>query len=444
MSGSYQEALDYLYGFVNFEHRRLDQYSPEKFSLDRVAEFLARLGDPQESFPSIHIAGTKGKGSVAAMGAACLRASGYRTALYTSPHLQDFRDRIRILSPSDGSGRIKPDEVIELVERIKPVTKEVPGLTWYELVTAIAFLYFADNEVDVAVVEVGLGGRLDASNVLTPLVSVITSLSLDHTYLLGDTLAEIAIEKGGIIKPGLPVVSSPQKPEALAELQRIANDKGAPLILAGRDWIAESKGKKLRHHQPAEEWHQEIRIMYQQENALVALATLDLISDSFSGLTLESVRVGLATVDWPGRMQLLVHGSGKPTLLVDCAHNVDSARKLVLTIKKDFEFDRLFFILGMTADKDVKGILNMFLPLSDYTMLTSSGHPRASDPGGLFKLSTELGFETQTYSDVSKAVQAAFRMSTESDLICVTGSIFLVGDLLNQWEVLQSRLWDER
>ncbi len=465
MSASYQDALDYLYGFVNFEHRQLDRYSPENFSLERVQHFLELLGNPQNAFPSIHIAGTKGKGSVAAMCAFSLRASGLKSALYTSPHLQDFRDRIRILTPEDDDGRIGKEQVVKLVERIRPVAEQIVDLTWYELVTAIAFQHFAEEGVDIAVIEVGLGGRLDASNVLTPLVSVITSLSLDHTYLLGNTVAEIAAEKGGIIKNGIPVISAPQEPEALSQLELIAFKHHAPMTVIGREWRCASEGQGLATEQAPDTWTQQIVITaspdsallpagsrltlalagrHQQDNALVALAALNVVSEAYPELTLESVKEGLAHVFWPGRMQVLAHGGGSPTLLVDCAHNVDSALKLAFTLENDFEYNHLVIIIGATADKDARGIMSTLLPLSDHILLTSSGHPRASDPVDLVRIATELGYESQAPSDLAEAIRAARQLATASDLICVTGSIFLVGDLLNQWESLQSQLWVEK
>ncbi|WP_374688230.1 folylpolyglutamate synthase/dihydrofolate synthase family protein, partial [Promineifilum sp.] len=233
---SYQRALDYLYSFINFEHKALDRYNASKIDTDRPRYLLSLLGRPQERFPAIHIAGTKGKGSVAAMCAACLRLAGLRVGLYTSPHLREFRERIRVLTPDDADGRIPEAAVVAYMERVRAQLERTPGITWFEIVTAIAFLHFAESAVDVAVVEVGLGGRLDATNVLLPEVSVITSLSLDHTQLLGDTLAQIAFEKGGIIKPGVPVVVAAQQPEALEVLVRLAEERGAPLTVIGRDW----------------------------------------------------------------------------------------------------------------------------------------------------------------------------------------------------------------
>ncbi len=465
MSASYQEALDYLYGFVNFEHRRLDRYSPEKMSLDRVRRFHGLLGDPQTEFPSIHIAGTKGKGSVAAMCAFTFRASGLRSGLYTSPHLQGFRDRIRILTPEDDDGRISEETVVKLVDRISLVAEKIPDLTWYELVTAMAFLYFAEEGVDVAVVEVGLGGRLDASNVLTPLVSVITSLSLDHTYLLGDTLAEIAVEKGGIIKGGVPVISASQKPEALSQIEQICLERKASLQLIGREWRYTTRSSEKEPKSDSVPLAQTIVItdapnaaltppgshftlalagQHQQENGLVAIAALNAVKGAFPELTMGSVREGLEQVYWPGRMQILAHGRGNPTLLADCAHNVDSALKLAYTLETEFHYERLVLILGTTADKDVEGIMRALLPLSDNVLLTSSGHPRASDPDELVQLAADLGFKSAAKSNVAEAIRSARQLARAGDLICVTGSIFVVGDLLNQWESLQSQLWVEK
>ncbi|MFZ0549105.1 MAG: folylpolyglutamate synthase/dihydrofolate synthase family protein [Candidatus Promineifilaceae bacterium] len=459
MISDYQKALDFLYGFANFEHKRIEQYSPENVSLDRPIKLLELLGNPQKTFPAVHIAGTKGKGSVSAMAAASLRAAGYRVGLYTSPHLQEFRDRIRILTPEDEDGRISEAQVVAGVERMKPAIEQVPGITWFELITALAFLHFGEQQIDVAVVEVGLGGRLDATNVLTPLVSVITSISYDHTYLLGDTLAEIAGEKAGIIKERVPVVSAPQESSALDKIEMVAQAHHSSLMVVGRDWSfqsalssrqsAEKRGKQVIAVVPPSGSHLtaapttfELALVghHQQENAVVALAALEIISEYFPQLTLEAVRTGLATVSWPGRLQTLHVGNGTPTLLVDCAHNVDSAQKLAFALQNDYRYERLWLVLGVTADKDVSGIVETLLPLAEGTIVTTSGHPRAASPRDLLQITAEAGFEAQPAATVPEAVEAAWAYASPDDLICVTGSIFVVGDLLNQWDGLQSQL----
>jgi folylpolyglutamate synthase/dihydropteroate synthase len=243
---TYHEALRYLYGLVDYEKRRIERYSPREFKLARVETFLEKLGNPHEQSPTVHIAGTKGKGSVSAMMAACAQAGGLQVGLYTSPHLHTYRERIQVnAAPGEPLQPISRDALTALVEEAREIVPSVPDITTFEVTTALAFLYFAREGVDLAVMEVGLGGRLDATNVITPYVSLITSLSLDHTYLLGDTIADIAREKGGIIKPGIPVVSAPQPPEAVHVLETIARERGAPLMLVGRDWTWEAGERTL-------------------------------------------------------------------------------------------------------------------------------------------------------------------------------------------------------
>jgi dihydrofolate synthase/folylpolyglutamate synthase len=370
---------------------------------------------------------------------------------------------MRILTADDGDGRISEAEVVSGVEKMKPCIDQVPGITWFELVTALAFLHFGQQEIDVAVVEVGLGGRLDATNILTPLVSVITSISYDHTYLLGDTLAEIAGEKAGIIKDGIPVISAPQDAAALAKIKAVALDHAAPLTVVGQDWIYQPSARTNRAEKSGTQtilvepppgaalisgpmpFDLSLSGRHQQENAVVALAALETINGRFEKLTLEAVREGLAEVFWPGRLQMLhpgdeSPGDGTPAILVDCAHNVDSAEKLAYALTNDYLYERLWLILGATADKDVAGIVNILLPLAEGTIMTTSGHPRAANPGDLIQLAAEAGFEAQPAATVAEAVQMAWAAAGSGDLICVTGSIFVVGDLLNQWEGLQSGL----
>jgi len=227
---AYQECLDYLYSFVDYSLTRNLRYAEEKFDLGRMRTFMGRLGNPQEAYPVIHVAGTKGKGSTAAMVASALQAAGYRVGFYTSPHLEEFCERIQI-----NRQLISHADLVRIVDQVKPVVAEIEQLTTFELTTAAAFLYFAEQKVDVAVIEVGLGGRLDATNVVKPVVSVITSLSLDHTKVLGDTLAKIAFEKAGIIKPGRPVVMAPQREEARLVVERVAIERETKHVHVGRD-----------------------------------------------------------------------------------------------------------------------------------------------------------------------------------------------------------------
>src|SRR5687768_754853 len=227
---AYNQALDYLYSFVDYSLKHISELAKAEFNLDRMFALMEELGNPQKKYPIIHVAGTKGKGSVAALCASALKAAGYKTGLYTSPHLWDYVERIQI-----NGEPISHEQLIELVEAVKPAVAKIPKLTTFEITTALGLLAFARNDVDAAVLEVGLGGRLDATNIVMPEVSVITSLSYDHMAVLGNTLAAIAGEKAGIIKERVPVVSAPQTREALEVLERVANEKNSPFILVGED-----------------------------------------------------------------------------------------------------------------------------------------------------------------------------------------------------------------
>ncbi len=454
----YQVALDYLYQFVNFERKMTEIYAPEMMDPFRPARLLRALGNPHHQFPALHIAGTKGKGSVAAMCAASLRAAGLSVGLYTSPHLQDLRERIRILTPADPSGMIEPARFTALVEELKPAVEEVGDLTWFELITAIAFMHFAREEVDVAVVEVGLGGRLDATNVLTPLVSVITALSMDHTGLLGNTLEEIAMEKGGIIKDGVPLVSAAQEPGPLATLEELAAQHDAPVAVIGRDWRYKGHSRRVPHRiceqqtvtvtatpndalfSAPQTFSLALSGRHQQENAVVALAALNEVRHHFPTLSLAALQEGLSTVEWPGRLQMLHEGPGGPALLIDGAHNDDSAQKLSAYLQQRCHFNRLWLVLGITADKNVPGILAPLLPLSAGTFVTSASHPRATPTSALENAANNLGYEVIQEPDIAAAVTAAWNAASPNDLICVTGSLYIVGDLLNCWERLKSTL----
>ncbi|MFW5940772.1 MAG: bifunctional folylpolyglutamate synthase/dihydrofolate synthase [Chloroflexota bacterium] len=437
-------------------------YAPEKMDPFRPARLLGALGNPHQGFPSIHVAGTKGKGSVSAMCATCLRAAGLSVGLYTSPHLQDLRERIRILTPGDAEGFIPREKFAALVEQLKPAVERIGGLTWFELVTAAAFMHFEQEAVDVAVVEVGLGGRLDATNVLSPLVSVITSLSLDHTGLLGDTIEAIAAEKGGIIKDGVPVVSAAQAPGATATLQEIAHRRKTSLTLVERDWQYEGRTR----HEPQQACaRQEVTITrapagslvpapctfalalngrHQQHNAVVSLAALSKVQDALPSLSLDALRQGLAAVSWPGRLQMLLEAPGLPSLLIDGAHNADSAEKLVAYFHEMCRFRNLWLVLGITADKNVPGILRPLLPLAEKAFITQAQHPRATEVASLQAAAADLGYQVQTEPDIARAVRAAWQAATPGDLICVTGSLYIVGDLLNCWDSLKSTLLQDR
>ncbi len=454
----YGDAVRYLYGFINLEHNRIDRYLASKMDTTRSRRLIEHLGSPHEKVPMIHVAGTKGKGSVSAMCAACLRATGLRVGLYTSPHVQEFRERIRILTPNDADGRISEDAFLQKINQIKVAVEHFPGITWFEILTAMAFLHFADEQVDVAVIEVGLGGRLDATNVITPLVSVITSLSLDHTYLLGDTIDKIAFEKGGIIKPGVPAIVAPQDPLAIDTLKQLATERESPLSLIGQNWQFEGVSRQAngngRLHitqSPDEDFIPtgasfDLALIgkHQLENAAVALAALHIASQYFPALNLDVIQKGLVETNWIGRLQVVHQAEETPMILADCAHNVDSAEKLHQALTQDFDYERLILVFGATADKDYAGMIPFLFPLADQIIATISSHPRAASPSELALSGRDLGYNVRTSPTIADAFQKAWHLATPSDLICVTGSIFVVGDLLNTWDEMKEKFLDSK
>lgn len=431
-SEAYKSALNYIYSFLDFSLTHQAQIAPERFELERMFDFLAKLGNPQETYPSIHIAGTKGKGSVASHCAAALQAAGYKTGLYTSPHLHDFRERIQV-----NGEMISMSAFAEVVSQLKPAVETTPGLTSYELQTAIAFVFFAEQKVDCAVLEVGMGGRLDSTNVVTPLVSVITSISYDHMHVLGDTLADIAGEKGGIIKPGVPVVSSPQVPEALNVLENIANDKDAPFHLVGRDFPYQIKDRRLSGQsfqvmvdETPIEFETGLLGDHQVENAVTAYAAL--IQAQASGLVVddEAVRRGFNQIRWPGRFEVV---NERPAVVFDGAHNRDSARRLIRTAETYFPGKPITLVFGAMEDKDIAGMFEELLPKCKRVIFTSADHPRAAKLAVLKNLAQTYPVPHELIRDVDQVIQLAIHLAGEDGLVIFTGSLSVVGDFRSLW-----------
>ncbi|HKY56150.1 MAG TPA: folylpolyglutamate synthase/dihydrofolate synthase family protein, partial [Anaerolineales bacterium] len=323
----YHKALDYLYSFVDYSLKHSSEIAKAEFNLDRMYALMEELGNPQNKYPIIHVAGTKGKGSVCALCASALKAAGYTVGLYTSPHLLDYTERIRI----DGEP-ISHEQLIDLVEEIKPAVAKIPKLTTFEITTALGFLAFDKTDVNAAVIEVGLGGRLDATNILVPEVSVITSLSFDHMAVLGDTLPKIAGEKAGIIKEGVPVVSAPQKEEALEVLERVAKLKGCEITLVGRD----VKFERLDFSLDGQHFHlSSLRLRSTQDGAFlfppfdgyIPLLGLNQIENSATAyaalkaselkISDEAIQNGFAEVKWPARFEVVRRD---PPVILDSAH----------------------------------------------------------------------------------------------------------------------------
>jgi dihydrofolate synthase/folylpolyglutamate synthase len=449
----YQEALDYLYSFVDYSVERSYRYSAEVFELQRVRDLLHAMGDPHQEYRSFHIAGTKGKGSVSSLIASVLRVAGYDVGLYTSPHLTRFNERIQINGQA-----ITDDEFAQLVEGIKPAVSSVENLTLFEIVTAMAFKFFAMRSVDFAVVEVGLGGRLDATNVLLPLVSVITSLSYDHMHLLGESLTDIAREKAGIIKPGIPIILAPQQHEALKTVEAIAHEKEARLVLVGRDWLFspgthDLDGQSLyiwsQEEQPlmdayvesagGEEWAPPkywIPLLghHQVVNAAVAYAALAEAVKCGLDLPNGSIRKGFRSVEWPGRFQIL---SREPVVILDSAHNRDSALKLRIALDDYFPGQPVTLIFGASADKDIEGMLTELLPRASTLIVTQAQHPRAEEPERLAAIGHSHGARVEQFDDIEEALSHALENAGPESVILVAGSIFVAGQALEAWHALR-------
>lgn len=437
---AYNKALDYLYSFVDYSLKHTSELVKAEFNLERMRLLMSLLGDPQNTYPILHVAGTKGKGSTSAFMASALKSAGYRTGLYTSPHLQDYCERIQV----DGEP-ISHAEMASLIEEIKPAVAQIPFITTFELTTALGFLYFARKKVGAAVIEVGLGGRLDATNIITPVVSVITSLSMDHMAVLGNTLALIAGEKAGIIKPGVPVVSSPQKPEALHVLEARASENHARFTLVGREWQF-AGGKADLYGQDMALWgadgvrvyfHLKMLGAFQVQNAATAYAALHEARSTGLNIPDEGIHKGFEDTFWPGRFEVLQR---HPPVVLDSAHNADSAIKLHQALKDYFPGKKVILIFGASEDKDVSAMFREWKPSLSRIILTHADHPRALAPGDLAALAQGLDIPCQVVPDVAQALQVAMTISkTSGEIVLSAGSMFVTAEVRTAWQASHLR-----
>jgi dihydrofolate synthase/folylpolyglutamate synthase len=438
----YQQALDYLYSFPDSEAKL--PRSPAEFNLPQTSALLAAFDQPQRAFPSVVIAGTKGKGSTAALLEAIARAAGLRTGLWTSPHLHSYRERIQV----DRT----PISQAKLIAAIESIPARLAGFdrqrygepTIFQLGFAIALRYFADQAVDLAILEVGLGGRYDSANVITPLLSVITSISYDHMAVLGNTLGKIAWEKAGILKPGVPAITIPQQQEAMETIVRVAAEVGAPLWVATAGdggWEMGDGGKDpspipypLSPFDPFDRYHgptdTALLGVFQRENARLAAGAALLLADQGLQIDDAAIAKGLASARWPGRMEIV---AGAPPIVLDGAHNGDSAHKLSESLDQLFPGRRRVFVLGVTHGHSVEHIMAALLPTAGALVLTRSRHPRAlTDLDALAEYAKPLlrrgdgDVPLILTGDAPEALERASELADSNDLICVTGSLFVV------------------
>lgn len=413
---THEEALDFWYGRIDFEKRSA---KPEELKLDRMRMLLRALDDPQRRLRVIHIAGTKGKGSTSAMLESVLRRAGYSVGLFTSPHLEDVSERIQV-----DRRNISRDELTARIEEIRPAVQKLERAsppqspTFFEVGTALGFLHFLYRRVDFVVLEVGLGGRLDSTNVCHPLVSIITEISFDHMAQLGDTLREIAGEKAGIIKRGRPVICTASTPEAVAVVEAVAKERQAPLHLFGRDFSVDPTRKlNLRGH-------------HQAVNAAGVVATIEALRQLGITIPETAVREGLTSVDWPARLEVV---RDKPLVILDCAHNVASMNALVQTLQHEFPaITERRIIFAISNDKQFEEILRLLAPHFSHFHLTKYGNnPRCVPPEQLAQIlrSIDPAKSLSVHPHSRDAWNAVLRETTSTGAIVITGSVFLAGEM---------------
>jgi dihydrofolate synthase / folylpolyglutamate synthase len=426
---SYQKTIDYLYGL---------QKHGIKLALSNSRTLMEVMGNPHKKFRSVHIAGTNGKGSTSAFLAGMLTAAGYRVGLYTSPHLVSFTERLRI-----DNVQISEQKVVELARRVREGSRGVPAAdgvkslnlnpTFFEVTTAMAFSWFAEESIDIAVVEVGMGGRLDSTNVITPLVSVITNIDLEHTEFLGGTLELIAREKAGIIKSGVPVVTGAIQPPVIEVIEREAAAKHARVYRLTKDFIAQNifhDRTQVFDYRGMQASYSKMCITmqgrYQVNNACLAIAAAECMRNEGITIAEPALRRGLEQTRWEGRLELVAQ---KPDIFLDGAHNPASAKMLAGAVREmKSAYRRMTLVVGILSDKDYRGILAELVPLAEHVIVTRPQYSRAMDVQALASEIRELHSAVTTTEAVGHAIVKAREISTADDLILVTGSLYVVGD----------------
>ena len=418
---SYKETIGYLFG--------LQKYGM-KFGLDNITKLLAASGEPQSSFHSIHVAGTNGKGSTSAMIASVLREAGMCAGLFTSPHLVSFTERIRV------NGEEMPEkDVVVFADRVRGIAEGIGDFspTFFEVVTTMAFLYFREKKVDWAVVETGLGGRLDATNIIMPMASVITSIGYDHCEFLGKTLKEITGEKAGIIKCGVPVITADQAPESIEVIERRAAEKSSPLYKYGNDFSAVMVSERpdgIEFSYQGSGNYSNINLhlagAHQMMNASMAIKTIEVLSDTYPALRCH-IRSGIEQTIWPGRLEMV---SDEPPIVIDGAHNPQAARVLSAYLQKILaeKYRRVILVAGMMGDKDIAGMLDMLLPVASEIIFTAPAYGRAATPDVLCSYAASQGYTARTAATVSDAITRARGLYQPGDIIVITGSFYTIGE----------------
>jgi dihydrofolate synthase / folylpolyglutamate synthase len=431
---NYSEALDYVYLHTNYEAVP-KPHAGDNYDLRRLFEILERLGNPHLKAKSVHITGTNGKGSTAAMLASVLTEAGYNTGLYTSPHLVTTRERFTVnnimITEQEAAGlmtRLQPE--IELTNRLA----HYGTLTVFEILTLLCFVFFEQKKVEVQVMEVGMGGRYDATNVIQPEVCLLTSISFDHTAILGNTLTQIATEKCGIIKPGCTVISHPQSAEAAAVIEQTCREKGVRLIRIGDEVKREGLGFNFDHQEieiqgRMDRYRVSIPLLgqYQLDNAAAAVAGLEVLIEKGYHISTENILRGLARVEFPGRLQII---GRNPLIVLDGGHNPGAAHNLKEALTGYFKPQKSILVIGISGDKDMAGIIKELAPVFQTVIATRADSPRAAKPEAIAAEFAQYGLETLISQDVGQALSMARGLAKEKDLICITGSLYVVGEAI--------------
>lgn len=437
----YAAALEFLFSLPDWERKSGPRPTRQELLLERPAALLARLHNPQAHYASVLIAGTKGKGSTAAMLESILRAAGYKTGLYTQPHLHTYRERIRI-----GGQILSRGDFARGVERLRPILDalhdahpEYESFTTFEVMTALALDEFARQGVQVAVLEVGMGGRLDATNVVKADLSVITPISFDHTAILGAELDQIAREKAGIIKHGKPILSAPQPAAAQAVIEQVAHAQKAPLGLGERDWLWLGDHANFmvagmpREGLWGEHWqYSGLRVpllgVHQLTNAATAVAATHALRTKLT-IRPDHVRAGLETTRWPGRLEIIQAADpARPCMVADGAHNGASAAQLAAALRFHFSFERLWLVLGVLEDKDLAAIAAPFVRWVEHAFVVRTRHPRSRAAESIVRELEACGISATATVNTRAALERARRAASPRDLICVTGSLSVVAE----------------
>jgi dihydrofolate synthase/folylpolyglutamate synthase len=414
---AFDQALAYLYD--------LQKYGI-KFGLSSTSNLLRSLGNPHRRVKAIHIAGTNGKGSTAAMISAMLVAANYRVGLYTSPHLIRFNERFRIDEHEVGD-----DDILEVFGRVRRVVDDREPPTFFEMTTAMALELFAEHELDWAVLEVGMGGRLDATNVVTPEITVITNVSLEHQEFLGSSLRSIAWEKTGIIKQGVPLVTAVEQPVALAVVKSRCLECKAPCYRVGRQIRVRSQGRRRFTYHGLRWQLRDVRLPleghHQLRNAATAIGTLEVLQNRRQcSVAPERIRAGLARTRWPGRLEWLSH---RPRILLDGAHNYAGVLALCRTLPESFAYRRLIVVLGVMADKDIRGMLRRLAGVAAHIILTRPRYERRAEPEAVLKIAGVCAAPTEVINSVEAALARAGELAAQEDLVVVTGSLYFIGEV---------------